>query len=284
MIAAPSTSREATLTGVATGLVGTLTARVINPPAGTVVVAETTSNITEGPTGTYTWVFTTPSSAGQYLIVWDYGGSEDPVEELEVTWSSAAAASPPDGSPLFTVAQVRARGIAESVISDDNVETLRAAIENELERALGVSVVPRTATNERLSGNGSSRLLLPHRRVSAFSAASVDGVSLTTDELADVILDGDELYWPAGWTRGVRNVLVTYTHGYASPPGLAPRAGLDLLDVLLTSDNGLISPRASALTNDIGTLALVTAGVRGALFSVPSCNALVSMYGIPRVG
>lgn len=93
MIAAPSTSREATLTGVATGLAGTLTAKVINPPAGTVVVAETTSNITEGPTGTYTWVFTTPSSAGQYLIVWDYGGSEDPVEELEVTASGTAAPS-----------------------------------------------------------------------------------------------------------------------------------------------------------------------------------------------
>lgn len=284
MIAAPLTSREATLTGVATGLAGTLTAKVINPPAGTVVVAETAANITEGPTGTYTWVFTTPAAAGQYLIVWDYGGAEDPVEELEVTWSSAAAASPPDGAPLFTVAQVRARGIAESVIDDDAVETLRTAIEDELERALGVSVVPRTVTDHRLSGSGTTRLLLPHRRVTAFSAVSVDDVALTVDELAEVILDGDELYRPAGWVRGVLNVKATYTHGYATPPGLAPRAGLDLLDVLLTSDNGLISPRASALTNDIGTLALVTAGVRGALFSVPSCNALVTMYGIPRVG
>jgi hypothetical protein len=107
MIAAPSTSREATLTGVATGLAGTLTAKVINPPAGTVVVAETTSGITEGPTGTYTWVFTTPSTRGQYLIVWDYGGAEDPVEELEITATGLAAESSPGAGALCSLEDVR---------------------------------------------------------------------------------------------------------------------------------------------------------------------------------
>lgn len=283
MISAPSTSREATLTGAPTGLVGTLTFKVINPPATADVIAETTSGITEVDTGVYSKTFTTPSTRGQYLIVWT-NGSTVITEDLEVTWSSAVAASPPSGSPLFTVEQVRARGVTESVISDDEVEALRVVIEDEFERALGVSLVPRTATDEKLNGTGTTGLLLPHRRVTAFSAVSVADVALTAGELAEVILDGDELYRPAGWPTGVRNIKATYMHGYAEPPGLAPRAGLDLLDALLTSDNGLISPRASAMQSEMGTIALVTAGVRGALFSVPSCNALVTMYGIPRVG
>lgn len=88
MIVAPGSSVEATTAPTAAGLVGTINFKVIDPPAGTVMVAETTAGITEVPTGVtgksvYTKTFTAPAS-GKYLIVWE-NGTDVAVEELEVT-------------------------------------------------------------------------------------------------------------------------------------------------------------------------------------------------------
>lgn len=90
MIAAPSTSREATLTGAPTGLTGTLTFQVYDAPTGGTVLAETTSGITEVDTGVYSKTFTTPSTRGQYLILWTNAGTVA-AEDLEITASGTAA-------------------------------------------------------------------------------------------------------------------------------------------------------------------------------------------------
>lgn len=72
--ARPGTDVEAYLTNALQGLVGTLTFRVINPPANDVVVAETAVGITEPVPGTYTKTIAAPATKGTYLIVWDNEG------------------------------------------------------------------------------------------------------------------------------------------------------------------------------------------------------------------
>lgn len=104
--AVPSTTFQATLTGAPTGLTGTLGVRVLNlavtPPS--VAVARTTSGIEEEPDGTgiYTATLTAPSAVGNYLVVWDTGGSLTPAnstsEELFVTGTPPTPVTASTGS------------------------------------------------------------------------------------------------------------------------------------------------------------------------------------------
>lgn len=121
MIAAPSTSREATLTGAPTGLTGTVTFQVIDPPAGTIMVAETTAGITEVDTGVYSKTFTTPTARGQYLILWT-NGSVVVSEELEVTSSGGTAAAYDVSTDLGKVRlEVGDTDTANPIFADDEI-------------------------------------------------------------------------------------------------------------------------------------------------------------------
>ena len=77
MIVAPSTTFTAILEGAATGLVGTAGVQIIDGQTNAVVVARISSGIAESPvnSGVYEVQLTSPSMLGEYLIVWDDGGS-----------------------------------------------------------------------------------------------------------------------------------------------------------------------------------------------------------------
>jgi hypothetical protein len=189
------------------------------------------------------------------------------------------------GGFLFDIPTVRGMGITADRYSDATVAAARTLVESELEDACKRAFVPRYV-RDVLSGDGSTTLLLPQRLASAVTAVTVDGVALTSDELAELVLDPDtgELYRPLGWSKGRRNIAVRYVHGHQRPPAAAVRAGQDLIKDVLTYPTAPIDPRASLISNDLGTLSLVTAGIRGAMFSLPSCNALVDAYALPSFG
>jgi hypothetical protein len=194
------------------------------------------------------------------------------------------------GGVLFGLAELRALDLKAAVFPTDQLARVRALAESALEDACGVAFVPRFA-RDRVSGNHqrgdvAGPLLLPRRRASAIRTVSVDGIALTSDELAELTLDTDtgELHRPGGWTRGVRNIEVAYEHGWPAPPPRVARAALKLAERVLVGDRSDLSDRATSLTNDAGTQLLVVAGVRGMLFDVPECNVVVDAYGYPSLG
>lgn len=104
--AAPGVSVEVTVYGFATGLVGTVGVRVMDGQGGT-TTARSTSGIVESPAGSgvYTATITSPSTAGQYVVVWDDTATYVP-EDLVVGYTAPSVASL-SGVDLCTVAQVR---------------------------------------------------------------------------------------------------------------------------------------------------------------------------------
>jgi hypothetical protein len=66
---------EATVDGAATGLVGTITAR-IEDGQDTIVVGPQTGGIVEAGVGIYTATLTAPATAGDFTVIWSYDGVE----------------------------------------------------------------------------------------------------------------------------------------------------------------------------------------------------------------
>ena len=90
----PSVSFEASASGFATGLTGTLAVRVTDGQT-TVVVARTTAGITEFPAGSgiYGVTIIAPVDTGQFQVVWD-DGTNFALEELTVTFTGSVDVTP----------------------------------------------------------------------------------------------------------------------------------------------------------------------------------------------
>lgn len=115
--AVPSTTFQAVLTGAPAGLTGTIGVRVLNlavtPPS--TAISRTTSGIEEEPDGSgiYTATLTAPAAVGNYIVVWDTGGSLSPSnttsEELFVTGTPPTPVTSATGSqPSMTLLSLRA--------------------------------------------------------------------------------------------------------------------------------------------------------------------------------
>ncbi|HEX6020623.1 MAG TPA: hypothetical protein VFZ00_01425 [Solirubrobacter sp.] len=242
----------------------------------TVLVASTAASPVAGQAGVFEYTLPAAKTADLALLTARWTAT---VEGESVTIQTPAEVC---GGVFFTIAQVRQRKLVESKWSDADVRAMRTIVEDELERACGVAFVPRLA-RDTLSGTGTTGILLPRRQLRTILAVTVDQVALTVDELAELkVLDGEVVYRPGGWARGVANIEVTYEHGFEYAPGLVPQAALDLLeDVAVPAAGDALSPRATSVSNEQGVVALVTAGVRGAIFSTPSANGVVNRYGYP---
>jgi hypothetical protein len=97
---------------------------------------------------------------------------------------------------------------------DEACEMVRDFLGQRLDRVVGDVVT--------LSGTGRATLLLPQLPVTAVSSVVETGYdgTLTTLPVTDYLLDtddGDGILWkPVGcWPAGIKNVAVTYDHGYA---------------------------------------------------------------------
>lgn len=268
--AAQSTPHTASVTFYSDGV-------VVDP--GVVAVTVTRENGTALTNGNATGV---GAAARTFALTTTHTASLD---ILTVTWVSSTYGTLTTqveivGGFLFSIAQARA------VKPLNNTDTYTAAAITEartlaemaLEDACGVAFVPRYARRS-FDGSGSGDLLLPPL-ARTVTVGSIDGTALTSSELADLeIYDSGVLYNPLGWTAGRRNVSLTYTHGYPSPPPRVGRACLLLAKRFLVDSP--IHDRATSVTTDDGTTSFfVTAGVRDAVFDVPEANAVVEEYGM----
>lgn len=138
----PGETFNASTTPIESGLVGTIGVRITDgetPP--TTVVARTTSGISEQVPGSgiYSVTLTAPTSAGQYLIVWDTGG-DNPVysdDDLTVTSTAPNLPSIEDGGivpfreEIAALVRPRNRDASGRVVQDwtDNTQPTRDEID-----------------------------------------------------------------------------------------------------------------------------------------------------------
>jgi hypothetical protein len=155
-----------------------------------------------------------------------------------------------------------------------DVEAKREAALRAIEGACGVAFRPRYG-KEILNGSGTEELLLAQPKLLRVLAASIDGEAVDVDELT---LDPVGLLVnPSEWTEGSANVEVAYVHGHESfPPAELPVC--DLAAYLLTPAPTDWDQRATSVSNAEGTYSLVTPGVRGASFPLPSVNVFVQEH------
>jgi hypothetical protein len=181
------------------------------------------------------------------------------------------------GGFLFNTSELRALSALSDTVKYPAVDlaAARTMAESALEDVCGVAFVPRYA-RVTLDGGADDVLLRPRPR--SVTAVSVGGVAIADLTTLGLYRDG-RLYNPAGWTAGRLNVVVKYVHGHAYPPPRVGRAALLLAKRYLVDTP--VSDRATSLINPDGTTQwMVTAGVRGALFDIPECNAVVDHYGL----
>lgn len=150
--AAPGETYEATVTAPATGLSGTLGARVLDGQGGE-AMPRTTGGILEVAPYVYTGTFDAPGTGGSYVLVWDIGGDLDPgsvgVEELEVAFGLVVGAAPTVLATLETLMahRRRARGFAAggggTVLEHFTAETMPTLAEAQEATARHAGIVAR---------------------------------------------------------------------------------------------------------------------------------------------
>lgn len=167
--------------------------------------------------------------------------------------------------------------------SDDELIRAREQALDEIERACHVSFRPRYR-KERISGNGTDRLLLGSRQPRRILSLEVDDSPLSEADIDALILEpSGVVVRDSTWASGRSNIVVTYESGYEfyTP---AQRPVRDLAAYYLTPSPTDWNERATGFSNDLGTYSLVTPGVRGASFPLPVVNSFVEGFCLPLVG
>jgi hypothetical protein len=187
--------------------------------------------------------------------------------------------------PYFTIDELRAAYPADfanaAKFPDAKLEAARTFAEQWFEAAAHVAFVRRTAT-ETLTGAGSQVLFLSRwAEVGRPTAVVVDGVPLTDDELAALIVHRYgvlERYveWPAG-----ASVDVTYPHGYdgldAAPFGELVRGAVMMLAAEHARPSA-IPARATSISTDVGAYRISQADATGRT-GIPDVDAVIGLVG-----
>lgn len=228
-----------------------------------VVTITTTIGSTEAEAATYAHQLSVTDGVNTYVVMTG-----------QLTVIDALA----DDLHYFTLTELRVMDAAFASTTDyldSDLTEIQSTVEEAIECAAHVAFVPRTAT-ATVSGDGGRRIFLPHFEVSAISAVTVDGTALTSDELAGLVINDAILYRETGWTRGYRNISVTYTHGRTAVPGLIKRAALILAKSYLTASQ----IPANATAQSIGdTMFRLTIAGRDGDFGIPEVDAAIKMFG-----
>lgn len=126
--------------------------------------------------------------------------------------------------------------ISEALTTLENVKAYldedTTAHDTELTRLINVAtyviegycnrkLAARDYTDEEYDGNGLAEFQLPHYPVNSITSITLDDTALTEGTDQDYVLYSDEgiLYKVDGvWTKGHKNIVVTYNAGYDSVP------------------------------------------------------------------
>lgn len=190
------------------------------------------------------------------------------------------------GGFLFSLAELRGRDSSftnTTKYPDAVLAVARVRVEQTIEgpQAARVAFVPR-GRRVTLDGTNRAGIRLPDFEVREIYSASVDGTALTSDELADLIIDDGVLWRSSGvWRSGRRNVVLHYAHGLDFPPGPINRAALTLAREYLV-DPGIDLGRATATTVGDQTYRLTIAG-RDGVTGLPEVDAAIEQHGRSRL-
>lgn len=244
-------------------------------------VTVATGTMTAG-TGTGVYTYSLPSAVrgalGTYSVLLSYtvsGIASSTTVDVEVV-----------GSLLFDVAELRDRypdiANASSYPSAD-IRSARDEATARLEQAAGVAFASRRRL-VTVSGDDTSRLMLPDVEVTAVHYVEVDDDAYSGSELAALTLDPSGMLVKTDgsvWPHGVRNVVVEYDHGYATTPEPVRRAAMRLaVEALIPS---AMPTRAVAQTTDLGEIRYSLANPEaGRPTGDPEVDAVIAMFGRRR--
>jgi hypothetical protein len=219
----------------------------------------------------------------QHFVV-DIKGTDIPeVDRLEVVWSDGTSAYTTwcevVGGFLVSLRAIEKKADLTTARPTGEVVEAREMSLRGIEDACGVAFRRRYA-REVLDGSGTNNLFLGNPRLVKILSVTVGGEAVEVDTLG-VDVAGVAVA-PTTWKRGQANVEVTYVHGYDFP--LAALPVRDLAAFLLKPSPTDWNERATSATTGDTTYALVTAGVRGADFPLPTVNAFVDSHRFPAVG
>lgn len=200
---------------------------------------------------------------------------------------------------LFEIHELRDRDRALENSTNYPAERIRQARDEataDLERSAEVAFATRS-TRQILSGNGTSRLLLPHLEVSAIIGVTLydedTGVD-SSDDLTGTDLQDVEVDREAGvlirtdgqvFPLGSNNVIVDYEHGYELPPAPVRQAAMTLAEEYLVPSG--LPARATSQSTDLGNFRISVANEDlNRPTGIPSVDAVIAKFGRrrPRIG
>lgn len=193
------------------------------------------------------------------------------------------------GGFYFSIAELRAwdASITLSAYPDATVRSARRHVEEQCEKITGRAWVPRYR-RVRTNGRGDGSLLL-EPSIRAVREGTIDGVALTSDELAALVPNpGVGFVWRSDfgrWTSGTSNVVLGYEVGADRPPEDLKRAAmLHCRHVLGTPKAGVDSRATQFSPIEGGTVLLATPGRFGWETGIPEVDAVYLRYAAGRVG
>lgn len=244
--------------------------------AGVVIVSSASTTLSSGAYA-YTLSTSVRNALGVYDATYTYtqgGQSVSITKQFEVV-----------GSHLFEIAELRAFDEAladETAYPSAKLAQAREDATERLENAADVAFTVRV-TRQILSGDGTTKLLLPHSDIVELYEAWIDGVEV---DLADVEVKPEGiLVYATGWAYGTNNVEVRYSHGYEVTPEPVKRAAKMLaVEYVVTS---ALPARATSQSTDVGDFRIAIANVdAGRDTGIPEVDAVISRFGRrrPRLG
>lgn len=182
----------------------------------------------------------------------------------------------------FTLEEVRALPDMNDAtrFTPTKVDAASAFIEDLVERLCGTSFVAREVI-ETLDGNGGTILSLKTPYVLSVETVTVNGVVLTDEFTVDAgLLERRTAgtFTSQPWTRGRRNITVTYQSGYSTQPPFdlksAMLQGTRYRLLSFDAKSGL-SDRAMSITNEFGNVNLATSNADGRPTGLPEVDAVI---------
>lgn len=264
--------------GVAVDATGTPSVVVFDDAGNDLVTASATK--TAATVGQYTYLVpkTVTEDLGGYYVEWTYTLAG--ISRTTKTYFESV------GGHLFEIPELRA---FDSDLADDTVYTAakireaRVTAEQRFERAADVAFVPRAKTVV-LSGDDTTKLVLPDAEIRAIYSASIDDVDLTVEELDYLAIDKSGVIRRNDnqlWTAGFKNIVITYEHGYDTVPGPVKRQVMRLAYEALVPSS--LNPRATSVSTDLGEFRLSIANAdAGRWTGIPEVDAVAKQFGRER--
>lgn len=238
-------------------------------------VAIVTNQNTTLASGLYTYALPSDvrNELGVYTASYSYTLNSQAVV-LEVSFEVV-------GNHLFEIADLRAYDdvIADAVdYPSAKIALERDAATERIENAADVAFTSRV-TRQTLSGDDTTKLLLPHVEVVELLEAYIGDTALDVDEI-EVRREG-VLVYDGFWDLGTNNIEVRYRHGYGvTPAPVAHAAKILTIDYVVPS---ALPARATSQSTDVGDFRIAIANVdAGRDTGIPEVDAVIARFGRRR--